>query len=64
LQPADGEPGTGDLNGDRRDEILLDNGGGLTKVAWFLNDGDLVSVQDIGHTPAATQIGGSHFDFV
>jgi subtilisin-like proprotein convertase family protein len=57
--------GTGDLNGDGRDDILLSNGDGHVTVAWLLdNAGQLASTQDIGHTPAGTQIGGSHFDLV
>jgi hypothetical protein len=57
--------GTGDLNGDGREDILWDNGNGHVTAAWLLNNaGQLTSAQDIGHTPAGTQIGGSHFDLV
>jgi FG-GAP-like repeat len=55
--------GTGDLNGDDHEDILWDNDNGHVTAAWLLdNAGQLTSAQDIGHTPAGTQIGGSHFD--
>ena len=57
--------GTGDLNGDSREDIVWSNGDGHVTVAWLLdNAGLLASAQDIGHTPIGTQMGGSHFDLV
>jgi hypothetical protein len=57
--------GTGDINGDGREDIVWYNRDANTAAAWFLdNSARLTTIQDIGHTPAATQIGGSHFDLV
>ena len=56
--------GTADLNGDSREDILWDTGNGHTTTAWFLDNGQLASIQNIGNVPTGTQIGGSHFDLV